>query len=160
MYTLVIVIHIIACFILITAILLQSGRGGGLAGLFSGGASQTIFGARASTFLTRTTTVAAIAFLLTCISLTVFSSRRGKSLLEGKERVSQEFAPMIFPETIPGAGTQEMVEQKAEEIPEQQTQEISGEETQHEKPQGSELKPESSELKPESSELKPDSPQD
>ena len=91
MYALVIVIHIIACFILITAILLQSGRGGGLAGLFgAGGATQTIFGARASTFLTRATTVAAIAFLLSCITLTVFSSRRGKSLLEGKTALSEE----------------------------------------------------------------------
>ncbi|GAG92952.1 unnamed protein product, partial [marine sediment metagenome] len=37
MYTLLIVIHIIACLILISAILLQSGRGGGLAGMFGGG---------------------------------------------------------------------------------------------------------------------------
>lgn len=90
MYALVIVIHVIACFILIVAILLQSGRGGGLAGLFGGGATQTIFGARASTFLTRATTVAAIAFLLSCITLTVFSSRRGKSLLEGKTSLTEE----------------------------------------------------------------------
>ena len=92
MYTLVIIVHVIACFILITAILLQSGRGGGLAGLFGagGGATQTIFGARASTFLTRATTVAAIAFLLSCITLTVFSSRRGKSLLEGKKVLTEE----------------------------------------------------------------------
>ena len=92
MYGVVIVIHIIACFILIATILLQSGKGGGLAGLFGagGGATQTIFGARASTFLTRATTVAAIAFLLSCITLTIFSSRRGKSLLEGKTTLSEE----------------------------------------------------------------------
>lgn len=90
MYTLIIVIHIIACLILIAAILLQSGRGGGLAELFGGGSAQTIFGARASTFLTRATTVAAIVFLLTCISLTVFSSRRGKSLLEGRSKITTE----------------------------------------------------------------------
>ncbi len=90
MYALVIVIHIIACFILIAAILLQSGKGGGLAGLLGGGESQTIFGSRASTFLTRLTTIAAIAFLLSCVSLTVISSQRGKSLLEGKRTVSEE----------------------------------------------------------------------
>ncbi len=81
MYALVIVIHVIACIILITAILLQSGKGGGLAGLFGAGPSQTIFGARASTFLTRVTTAAAIAFLLTCLSLTIFSSKRVRSLM-------------------------------------------------------------------------------
>ena len=90
MYTLVIVIHIIACFILIASILLQSGRGGGLSGLFGGGTTQTIFGARASTFLTRATTVAAVTFLLTCITLTVFSSRRGRSLLGGKSTITGE----------------------------------------------------------------------
>ncbi len=90
MYTLIIVIHIIACFILIASILLQAGRGGGLSDLFGGGASQTIFGTRTSTFLTRATTVAAIVFLLTCISLTILSGRRGRSLLEGKTEVSEE----------------------------------------------------------------------
>jgi preprotein translocase subunit SecG len=93
MYGLIIVIHVIACLILIASILLQAGRGGGLSEVFSGAASQTIFGARASTFLTRATTVAAIIFLLTCISLTVFSSRRGKSLFKGKE-----FSPTILEE--------------------------------------------------------------
>ena len=82
MYILVIVIHVIACSILITAILLQSGKGGGLAGLFGSGPTQTIFGARASTFLTRVTTAAAVAFLLTCISLTILSKGKSKSLLE------------------------------------------------------------------------------
>ncbi|MBL7085000.1 MAG: preprotein translocase subunit SecG [Candidatus Omnitrophica bacterium] len=90
MYALLIVIHVIACLILITVILLQSGRGGGLSGLFGAGSSQTIFGARASTFLTRLTTAAAIAFLLTCISLTILSSRKGKSLLRGKSVVTEQ----------------------------------------------------------------------
>lgn len=82
MYALIIIIHVIACLILIMAILLQSGRGGGLSELFGGGTSQTIFGARVSTFLTRATTVAAVVFLLTCITLTILSGKRGRSLLE------------------------------------------------------------------------------
>jgi len=84
MYSIIIIVHVIVCGILIASILLQSGKGGGLAGLLGGGgSSQTIFGARASTFLTRATTVAAVAFLLTCISLTILSSRRVKSLMTG-----------------------------------------------------------------------------
>ena len=100
MYTFVIIIHIIACLILIASILLQSGRGGGLTGLFGGGSTQTIFGSRASTFLTRATAVAAVAFLITCISLTIFSSRRGKSLLEGANMGLQEEAGPVS-EVIP-----------------------------------------------------------
>ena len=40
--------------------------------------------------MTRATTTAAIVFLLSCISLTVLSSRRGKSLLEGKVATVEE----------------------------------------------------------------------
>lgn len=116
MYTLVITIHVIVCLILIAAILLQAGRGGGLAGLFGGGGTtQTIFGARASTFLTRATTVAAILFLLTCISLTVFSSRRVKSLMggAGETEVAEQPLPEVAEEAVP------------EEIPEEENPPLS-----------------------------------
>lgn len=118
MYSLIIVVHVIACFILIAAILLQSGRGGGLSGLFGQGSSQTIFGTRASTFLTRATTAAAIIFLLTCISLTIFSSRKLRSLMSGVKE------PEVVEEILP--------ESQAQEAPE---------ETQEERPGGSEAQP-------------------
>jgi preprotein translocase subunit SecG len=47
-------LHILACVSLMVAILLQSGKGGGLAGTFGAGSSQTLFGGRgAATFLSR-----------------------------------------------------------------------------------------------------------
>lgn len=55
-----------------------------------GGATQTIFGVRTPKFLTRLTTAAAIAFLLTCISLTVLSSKRVKSLMPLPEPAAQD----------------------------------------------------------------------
>ncbi|MFC1698513.1 preprotein translocase subunit SecG [Candidatus Omnitrophota bacterium] len=94
MYALIIIIHVVVCLILIAAILLQSGRGGGLAEMLGGATSQTIFGTRASTFLTRATTVAASLFLVTCISLTIFSSRSGRSLLEGQTTLVEEAAEL------------------------------------------------------------------
>ena len=64
MYTFLLIIYVIVCLILIVVILLQAGRGGGLSGLFGGaGQTQTILGARASDFLSRTTTVSALIFL-------------------------------------------------------------------------------------------------
>ena len=91
MYAFIIVIHAIACFILIAVILLQAGRGGGLSELFSGGGgSQTIFGVRTPKFLTRATTIAAVVFLLTCISLTIISSHKGKSLLDQKKLATEQ----------------------------------------------------------------------
>ncbi len=108
MYSLLIVIHIIACIILISAILLQSGRGGGLAGMFGGGgASQTIFGVRTPKFLTRVTTAAAIAFLLTCISLTILSSRRVKSLMPGVKETELETELEVEESPLPEPVAQE-----------------------------------------------------
>ncbi|UCB56644.1 MAG: preprotein translocase subunit SecG [Candidatus Omnitrophota bacterium] len=111
MYALIITIHVIACLILIVVILLQSGRGGGLAGMFGGGgATQTIFGVRTPKFLTRATTAAAIAFLLTCISLTVLSSKRVRSLMSGVKEIE-------IPEEAPSDQTQ--APQTQEEKPEE-----------------------------------------
>ncbi|MFH1046069.1 MAG: preprotein translocase subunit SecG [Candidatus Omnitrophota bacterium] len=108
MYAIIIFIHVIACLILIASILLQTGKGGGISELFGGGSSQTLFGTRASTFLVRATTSAAIVFLLTCLSLTILSSQRVQSLMSGVKPVSVTETPAIpVPiETIP-AGVEE-----------------------------------------------------
>ena len=79
------IIHIIASLVLIAVILLQAGRGGGLAESFGGGGSSqtTIFGQKAGDFLTKATTVCAILFLCTSLSLAFLSGKRKKSLMEG-----------------------------------------------------------------------------
>lgn len=83
MFIFLIVIHIFACLVLVATILLQSGRGGGLSESFGAGSStSTIFGTSASTFLQRATSVCAIVFLLTSLSLAILSSRRSRSLME------------------------------------------------------------------------------
>jgi len=97
LYGLVVGIHVVACLVLILVILLQAGRGGGLSEAFGGGSSQTIFGAKANVFLTRATTAAAIMFIITCLSLGIMTSRRGRSLID-------RFDPTVVqPERIPGS---------------------------------------------------------
>ena len=76
MYTLLIVIHLLACFVMVSVILLQSGKGAEIGAAF-GGSSQTLFGSRgATTFLSKVTVVAAVMFMLTALSLAVLSKER------------------------------------------------------------------------------------
>ncbi len=81
MYIFLIIIHVIASLVLIAVILLQAGKGGSLAETFGGGAAQNLFGTSASKILTKATTVCAVTFILTSISLSVLSGRKSESLM-------------------------------------------------------------------------------
>jgi len=87
MYGLLIVIHVIACLLLIFVVLIQSGRGGGLVEIFSG--VESIFGTKTSKFLTRLTSILATIFIITCLTLAFLSRERSKSLME-RQPVQQQ----------------------------------------------------------------------
>ncbi|MFQ5750779.1 MAG: preprotein translocase subunit SecG [bacterium] len=89
MYAFLIVIYLLVCFALTIVILLQSSKGGGLAGAFGGGGGMgAVFGGRgAATFLSRVTTGLAIAFL--SLSLLISFLNRG-SVGESRGLVEQE----------------------------------------------------------------------
>ncbi len=83
MNILVVCIHILVCFVLIIVILLQAGRGQGLTGSsFGGGNVQSLFGTKASSFLTKATSVCAILFLFTCIGLNILEIQKSRSLFK------------------------------------------------------------------------------
>ena len=86
MYTFVLILHVIVSLILIAVILFQAGKGGGLADTFGGGggggSQTTIFGQKASDFLTIATEVSAILFLCTSLTLAFLSSKRKASIME------------------------------------------------------------------------------
>ena len=82
LYGTIIFFHILVCIGLILVVLVQAGRGGGLAESFSG--AESILGTKTNAFLTKATTVFAVGFFITCLSLTFVSKQRSKSLLEGK----------------------------------------------------------------------------
>ena len=70
------IIHVIVCLFLIAVVLLQSGKAADLAGAFGGMGSQTTFGPRGSaTLLSRATTVSAVLFMVTSISLSIVATR-------------------------------------------------------------------------------------
>jgi preprotein translocase subunit SecG len=82
LYYLVLFVYIVSCFLLLTVILLQQGKGGDMASAFGGSSSQTAFGARSgATLLTRATTVLAVIFMLGSLTLAILGQREPGSIM-------------------------------------------------------------------------------
>jgi preprotein translocase subunit SecG len=76
MIYLITIVHVFVCAVLIVVVLLQHGKGTDIAATFSGAGTQMAFGPRGTaTALSRLTTWCAIIFMITAISLTIFSGR-------------------------------------------------------------------------------------
>ncbi len=91
-----VVTHIIVSIALIMIVLFQTGKGADMGAAFGGGASQTLFGSSgASTFLSKATTIAAIVFMLTSLSLAYFSSHRtgGSIMTDSPVPIEQQATP-------------------------------------------------------------------
>jgi preprotein translocase subunit SecG len=102
MVILLTIVHVLVCFFLIIVVLLQSGKAADLAGAFGGMGSQTAFGPRgAATVLSKATTIAAVLFMLTSLSLSVVATRRSGS--ESTILESTQPRPVTRP-TDPAAG--------------------------------------------------------
>ncbi len=108
MYGLLMTAHLIVCLCLVAVVLVQSGKGGGLAGGAFGGATQTVFGGRGATdFITRATVVLGVLFFVTSLSLALLTSRgtSGKrSVVSEAARRAASTAPAT-PSTGAPAGT-------------------------------------------------------
>ncbi len=83
MITLVEIVHVLACVLLIGAVLLQGGENVDITAAF-GGTSQAAFGPRGSvTLLAKITWVLAGVFIATSVTLAIHASRQGGgSMLE------------------------------------------------------------------------------
>ena len=85
MQTTILTIHIILAVILIILVLVQQGKGADAGAAFGSGASSTVFGARGSaTFMNKITTIIALSFFVTSLSLAYISSNKSfgsKSLI-------------------------------------------------------------------------------
>jgi preprotein translocase subunit SecG len=86
MTILLIVVHVVVSIALILIVLLQTGKGADMGAAFGMGASQTLFGSTgAGGFLSKATTVAAVIFMLTSLTLAYMSgTRTGKSVMTEK----------------------------------------------------------------------------
>ena len=102
MIILLTIVHVIVCLFLIIVVLLQSGKAADLAGAFGGMGSQTAFGPRGSaTLLSKATTISAIVFMLTSMSLSILATRNagGASSLDLKNKKAPSLPVGITPGT-------------------------------------------------------------
>ena len=68
MYTLLIILFVFVCLSMVVVILLQAGKGQGLAGTFGGPGAGAVFGGRgAATFLSKATGILATIYLALCL---------------------------------------------------------------------------------------------
>ncbi len=84
--SILILVYVLVCGFLILVVLLQSGKGGGLSGLLSGGGGLSdSFGASgAEKTLSNWTTYCAIAFLVVSLALTLLGARHFQKSLLGE----------------------------------------------------------------------------
>ena len=99
------ILHIVVCVILILVILLQAGKGANMGAAF-GGSSQTVFGSSGpASFLGKMTTVVAILFMLTSLTLSYSAVHKGRSVMEGAARAEKQTAPAQPQQpTVPSPG--------------------------------------------------------
>jgi len=100
MYILVTVVHVVVCVFLIIVVLLQSGKAADLAGAFGGMGSQTAFGPRGSaTLLSKATTISAIVFMCTSLTLSILASRNngGAGTVLERSAPAKQSAPVPVP---------------------------------------------------------------
>ena len=101
MYIFLIVIHVTVCFLMVGAILLQSGKGAEIGASF-GGSSQTVFGSRGpANFLSKFTVVVAAIFMLTSLGLAILAKERAFSstVIDLNKKETPQTAPGTSPAT-------------------------------------------------------------
>ena len=102
MFAFIVTVHVVVSVFLIFVILLQPGKGDAMAAFAGGGgSSNTVFGGRGSvTFLSKVTTVCAIIFMLTSLTL-AWRSSHSDSVLRARRNIAAQDAAKKTTDTQP-----------------------------------------------------------
>ncbi len=113
--TILVVVHLFLALGLIGLILMQHGKGADAGAAFGSGASGTVFGARgAANFLSRSTAILAVLFLVTSLALAWFSMQTTErpGLMQEQQFEEVETKPITTPPpanevpVVPGQATE------------------------------------------------------
>ena len=120
MFGILLGIHVLICIALIIVVLLQSGKGTGLASVFGGGGGGAVFGSQSTaTFLSKATSTLAVGFMLTSLTLALLSGTRSvapDSVLDRLRGAQPTGAESTFePPAVPLSAEEAMLQGSAEE---------------------------------------------
>lgn len=91
----------VSAILLITVILMQSGRGGGLTESFA--SAESMFGAKTNEFMVRATVILSGVFLVTSLILAHLSSKKDRSLIPDSglmQTKSMPYQPKADPKAV------------------------------------------------------------
>jgi preprotein translocase subunit SecG len=107
LWTLLIVVHLIAAAAVVVLVLLQHGKGADMGAAFGSGSSGSLFGATGSAnFLSRATAILATVFFITSLGLAWAATQRhtsGSAGVMGTMK-DQPVAPATKGDTVPSSG--------------------------------------------------------
>lgn len=118
MFTFLIILITIIAILITFVVLVQSGKGGGLAGIAAGGATTQILGARqAPDVLEKATWILATLFIVFCVlsNFTINRDEVQESVIQQRAQEQQGTQP-----TLPPAGQQQLPQQQAPPTPQDQ----------------------------------------
>lgn len=78
-FVIAITLFILLCVLLCGVILMQEGKGGGLGASFGGDSGDSVFGTATAEVLKKFTAYLAVAFFVSCIFLSLWTSAMGRS---------------------------------------------------------------------------------
>ena len=102
MHTFLSIMHVAVGLFLILVVLLQAGKGAAMGASLGSAGSQAMFGSSgAGNFLTKLTTVAAIIFMATSLSLAVVSTKKDQDSVITEVEETTEQSPPAAKEELP-----------------------------------------------------------
>ena len=113
MYTVIMSVHIFACFMLIMLVLVQPSKGGGFA-IFGGGGDALFSASSGTSFMKKATGTFALTFAATSLLLTILSTRVGLHSVTG---LGDTPAPPAAPAAAPANKLPTPVEAAEAEAP-------------------------------------------
>ncbi len=118
MQSLVIIVHLLAAIIITVLVLMQRGKGAEMGASFGSGASQTMFGSTGSgNVLTKSTTIFAIIFFVTSLTLAVFARQAADGTIVDSDLITDASILTEGPVQVRDADIPQIGTESDEDVP-------------------------------------------